>query len=250
VKIAIGCPTAGPPTWKLVESLIGLAPTIGQEGAFLFSRAEMQAPDVARNFLVQKFLEGDCDYLLFVDRDAILHPLTVRRLASWQRDIVGALSFTRYRPPMPTVYRGRHPERPDDYQVRVDDTREWLFKHRILNTSEPALLVPAPADSLAQVDFTGAHCLLVSRRALETIEPPWFQSYYIDPTRLGEDRYFCEKATAAGFKVWVDRSVIAGHMYGEGSLGARDFLVWDSLMDWKKMELRIPPPRREKTEVY
>ena len=236
--IAVGVPTAGPPTWKLVMSLLGLA---GSVGRFDFSRIDGQAPDEARNHLATWFLrQTGADSLLFVDRDAVLHPDTAARLASWNVDIVGALSFTRYRPVVPTVYRGVHPDFPDDYEVRVDDTRDWIRAHPELWTSEPAIIEPRPDDALTEVDFTGAHCLLVSRRALEVIGYPWFQARQIDPERLGEDRFFCEKARAAGLAVYVDRSVIAGHQYGEGSLGALDFLVWDSLMDWKTKQLTVP----------
>ncbi|GAG72701.1 unnamed protein product [marine sediment metagenome] len=28
---------------------------------------------------------------------------------------------------------------------------------------------------------------------------------------MGEDFYFCQKAQKAGFKIWVDRRMVAGH---------------------------------------
>uniref|UniRef100_A0A6M3KPK1 Glycosyltransferase n=1 Tax=viral metagenome TaxID=1070528 RepID=A0A6M3KPK1_9ZZZZ len=251
VTVAIGCATAGPPTWKLVMSLLGMVPHVN--GPFTFSRVEGQAPDEARNHLGRWFLEHtDAEKLLFVDRDAILHPQTPQRLASWDVDIVGALCFTRYRPVVPTVYEGAHPDSPDEYQIRVHETRDWIRANQGLWTSEPAILEPVPEDSLTRVDFTGAHCLMVSRQVLETVAFPWFQAHTIDPERLGEDRYFCEKARAAGFPVYVDRSVVAGHMYGEGSLGALDFLVWDAVVDWQTKEINIPfANRRDKeAEVY
>jgi len=223
-------------------SLLGMAPGLGG-GQVLFARAEMQAPDEARNYLARWFLnKTDATHMLFVDRDAVLHPDTPARLASWGVDIVGALAFTRYRPVVPTVYRGPHPDQPGNYQVQTDLVRDWIRAHPALWTWEPVVVEPRPDGALVEVDFTGAHCLLVSRRALEAVGDPWFRAYQVDPERLGEDRFFCEKASAAGLTVHVDLSVVAGHMYGEGSLGAADFLVWDAHMDWAKGTLTVPPP--------
>ena len=239
--VAVGVPTTGPPTWKLVHSLVGLQANCA--GPFVFSRVDGLAFDMARNQLVETFLANapaGCDHLLQIDRDAIIHPATANRLLAWDVDIVSALAFTRYRPVVPTVYREQHPDHEDKYKIQIAETRDWIRRHEALWTNEPVVLEPRPDDALVEVDFTGCHCLLVHRRVFEALEPPWFKVFAIDPKRYGEDRYFCEKAKAAGFKIHVDRSVMAGHLYGEQSLAALDFLMQDACVDWRAGEIRIP----------
>ena len=46
--------------------------------------------------------------------------------------------------------------------------------------------------------------------------------------------------TLAWFMFSMVLANVAGHMYGEGSLGALDFLVWDSLMDWENQQITVP----------
>jgi len=240
MSLAVGVPTVGPPTWRLVASLLGLSTYFDEYGQFTFTKVEGLPVDEARNELVRWFLEETrCEWLLQVDRDAILHPETAVRLMSWNLPIVSALTFTRYRPVVPTVYREHHPEDEDKYKIQIDETRRWIREHEPLWSSNEVLLEPKPADALTAVDFTGCHCLLVKRCVYEELDPPWFKAYAIDPSRYGEDRWFCEKARAAGFSIYVDRSVVAAHMYGEQPLGALDFLVWDNATDWKTQQINI-----------
>jgi len=243
--VTLCIPAAGPPTWALLESLLRLHLP---DGGCEFRRVggdDGMAIDIARNRLVHEFLiENQAEWLWFVDRDAKLHPDTLLRLLSWNQPVVGALAFTRHWPVAPIVYAGEHHKDEQGrawYKIQVAETREWLRTHPDLWTSEPVVLEPRPDDALRQVDFTGAHCLLIQRRVLEAIEYPWFQ---LDPDTVlqnhrqvagtGCDRFFCERVRAAGFPIYVDRSVVAGHQYGERSLGALDFLAWDKITDWKE----------------
>jgi hypothetical protein len=66
--------------------------------------------------------------------------------------------------------------------------------------------------------------VLVHRRVLAAMEPPWFQRDA--PGKGGEDRKFFIKAKAAGFQGYVDRSVIVGHLSRNHPVAALDFAAW------------------------
>ena len=235
MKCMVGVPSLGAPTWPLFDSLVQMKAPDG--GEIQYCRSKPLAVDLARNYLVDRLLLSDCDAILMVDSDASLHPRTLERLASWGQPIVGALAFSQYWPIVPTVCAGRT----DDYysyHVRVDETVDWLHHHTELIRPGPALLDMPPPDSLRPLHvgggFTGGHCLFVHRRVFEAIEPPWFSN------RKGyEDRYFCEQAIAAGFPLYVDRSVVAGHVNGDQQTGALQFLACDLITDWEDGSFHI-----------
>jgi len=233
----VGIPVASPPTWALHDSIMGLKTPKG------FSEVRAGAPDRplpiadARNSLVEGLLAyPEYGWLLQIDQDAILHPETLMRLISWDVPIISPLVFARYPPIMPVAFSKRGPDLTEnEYTVEIDEVRHWIGMHEKMWTSEPVVLDPTPEDSLIRRWFVGTHCLLVRRDVFETIEPPWFKRE-TEPGRqaTGSDRYFCQKAVAAGFPIYMDRSVVAGHMYGQRSLGSLDFLAWDSITDWNK----------------
>ena len=234
--LAVMTPAGGPPTWGYTRSLFGLRGP--GDGGFIFTVAEGLAVEQARNLLVERFLESSAQWLLFVDRDAILHPMTAIRLMSWNEPIVGALSFARTEPTSPTIYAGARPADTDagaliGYRVNWEETRSWLLTHPQLQTNDPVVLADRPDDALTPVDFTGMHCTLIRRDVLERLRPgPWFERVHpIGGKRgAGEDYYFCRRAAEAGFAIYVDRSVQAGHLAGERSIGGLTFLAWDAIV--------------------
>ncbi len=237
MKFMVGVPTVGGPTWPMFDTLLQLRTPDGSP--YRYKRVKGKPVDEARCELADALMLSDCDGILMADSDAGLHPDTLVHLASWDQPIVGALCFSRYVPPMPTICCGRT----DDYTsyfTYIDETVDWLKHHIDLAKPGPAILDPAPADSLRALHteeggFTGGHCILIRREVFEALEPPWFSN------RKGyEDRYFCEKAIAAGFPLYVDRSVVAGHVIGdERQIGALDFLAWDMITDWATRSFHI-----------
>jgi hypothetical protein len=231
--ITVGIASMDRPAWDFVESLWQLQAPEGE--TLRMTRQGPLAVDVARNEVVRAFLQQESEWLLMVDADAKLHPQTLLRLLSWDQPVVGALCFQRYGPCMPTVMRGQVNDTADSlnalYGTQVGEIREWILAHPMMVQSGPVMLEPAPEDALTQVDRTGCHCLLIHRRVLEAIPDPWFVG---NPMRrhTQEDMTFCDAVRAAGFPIYVDRSVVAAHLYGDRPLGALDFVVWDSVSDY------------------
>ena len=65
---------------------------------------------------------------------------------------------------------------------------------------------------LRPVDYVGAGCLLIERRVFEKVKRPWFQAINTARRHLPEDFFFCEQARRAGFKIWLDPSVLPLHI--------------------------------------
>lgn len=220
MKISIGTPALDRPTWSYLESLLFLDVPGGN---WTFRRAGPLAVAHARNEIAAGFLASGDDWLLFVDADAVLHRGTLRRLLSWEQPIVSALAFMRYGPCFPAAFKDQLPD--GTFAIQHREVAAWTDAHpALLTETGAALLEPCPPDALAPVDRVGGHCLLLRRDVLASITPPWFIGD--GPRGHGEDFYFCAKAQAAGWQIMLDRSVVAGHLYGERPLGALDFMTW------------------------
>jgi len=170
------------------------------------------ACDKARNTFVREFLAtgGPTDHLWQVDYDMVWHPKSLLRLWERELDIVAALTWTNDVPPNPTIWDN---ETEIDglcyYQAQLEETLNWLLECEHQFTSNDPVVLPQTETDLREVPVTGAAFLLVKRHVFEAIEPPWFEG---DEHGFGEDFAFCRKARAAGFKVFVDRSVIVTHL--------------------------------------
>lgn len=235
MRVAVGIPVCGPPSWGLLRSLLALGPID------LLTAGTPDRPlpiPVACQRIAEQFLAGEWDVLLHLDSDALLAPGTLVRLASWGRPVVGALYFSRHQPIMPNYCQQLADGR---FYVPIGETRAWLREHAALCNSPAALLTEPPVESLAPAYLTGFHCLLVRREAFADLEPPYYRPYeQNDPVGLKCDRYFCESLQAAGHTVHVDRSVVAGHIVGgEAAIGAFDFMAYDSITDWATHSWRI-----------
>ena len=62
----------------------------------------------------------------------------------------------------------------------------------------------SPQTGLQEVDAIGTGCFLVSRSVMETIKAPFATIWDEDGIRhIGGDLAFCQRAKAAGFRIWA-----------------------------------------------
>jgi hypothetical protein len=186
------------------------------------------------NQAVRDFLASDCDYLWSCHNDIEFQPGTLKRLLSWDKPLVTALMFMRQGPIVPHVWAGKPPDSPDEpgYMTHFRDTCQWFLDgHEDAIKFGSQVIEPRPDDALIRVDFTSTGCTLMHRDVLAAMEDPWFRRDTGDFRHQGEDRYFFEKARAAGFDAYVDRSCIAGHMAFNVSVGVIDFMTWLTAVD-------------------
>ena len=166
----------------------------------------------------------------------VVAPETLLRLLSWKKPLVSALIFMRVGPVIPHIWK-KYDENTDGRMVmRINDTREWFYKHQNYIQYGPFVMKPRPKDALAPIDFTSTSCTLIHRSVLEAMQPIvkdiWFEW---DDVRKGggEDRKFFQNAAAAGFPAYVDRSCVVGHVAGDYMTSSMDFIAWDAIAEYR-----------------
>jgi hypothetical protein len=145
------------------------------------------------NELVERFLQSECDSLLFVDSDAKIDGHTLNKLRDleegWEYDILSAFY----------VRRGWPPE------------AIWMQRMADGNYRNVAVL----QEITAPVDAVGLHFCLIRREVFETLGgPDWFwypRRAEGKEHRKSEDVAFCEEAQKAGFKIGSTSKVQTGH---------------------------------------
>lgn len=168
-----------------------------------------------RNKVVEKFLEyGRADWLLMLDSDMTFDPDLVERLLEHadpeQAPVVGGLcfGFDENGDIQPTLYGLMGADDAEPEHMDVVRFHEWT------------------PDSMYQVAATGAACLLIHKRVLETMRDfphprgkpgfndayPWFQEMAHNGKPVGEDIAFCWRVIQAGFPVYVNTAVQLGHV--------------------------------------
>jgi hypothetical protein len=131
------------------------------------------------------------DYYLSMDDDMAFVPETIERLIAMDKDVIGA------------AYQARNAL--DEY------------------------LIASPPNTLAKEDwfkvwdhgvkecrFCGAGCLLIKKQVFEAMDYPWFRNNILTINNQAdvctEDVSFCEDATKAGFKIYVDLDNRVAHI--------------------------------------
>lgn len=168
-----------------------------------------------RNTACRSFLDGDADWLLFLDADEAWNPNLIEELLDSadvkERPIISGLIMARRERDLPiSPACGIFDDHPTEVRVvrplAIPNTRWW------------------------QVATVGAGCLLIHRRVLETIRDRygekapaaiWFDYTpftYTNPDgkqvteMMGEDYVFSARASACGFPLLVDTSIELGHV--------------------------------------
>lgn len=179
---------------KVVKGLMDAGSTLLKNGInFEFHVFNNYGLERERNHAARDFLRTKNDYLLFVDSDVILEYGTILKLLRDNKDIISAL-YRQY-PNVPVALTHNDPT----------ETWKWVF----MKEEE---LIQRAREGIIQVDGVGSGCILIKHKVFKSIRAPWykFSSKYGD--MYGEDLYFCDKATAKGFKIFIDLNVPCKHL--------------------------------------
>ena len=172
---------------------------------------------IYKDDIIKEALDKNFDYLFFVDSDIVLNPDTVKHLISLNKDIVSNVFWTSWNPAdeiAPQVWL----QDESNYYIRnwdVEYTKEEKKQMKIDFVEQ--LKIPG----LYEVGGLGA-CTLISKNAINA----GVSFKLIDNVSFwGEDRHFCIRAMALGFKLYVDTVMPAYHIYREEYLkGVKDFI--------------------------
>lgn len=139
-----------------------------------------QTVDNNRNQIVRRFLDTDFSHLLMIDDDTVPPP-NILELLNYDKDIIAA--------PVTQWHEN------DMYWVIMD----WVAEEQAFRQ-----VPPDRRNGLQKVDGVGTGCILIKRGVLESVQKPFerlWDQYGIQA--LGQDFYFCRKATELGFEVWA-----------------------------------------------
>jgi len=136
---------------------------------------------IARNNGVQLAQEFDAHYLLFLDSDMLFPESTLWRLLMHRQDIVGA-TYAKRVPPYATL--------------------GTVLPGEVARTSSGM----TAASGLIEMARIPTGCLLIKMSVFEKLARPYFRFDADEATGdiVGEDYVFCDRARAAGFRIWCD----------------------------------------------
>lgn len=137
-----------------------------------------------RELIVDKFLNSNSNYLLFVDTDMDWRGVSVRRMVDKDIDMLAANCSLR---------------KPGLHQTAQ---KRKGSQHILVNTH-------AHSYGYIEVDRVGLGFALIKREALETVDKPrffmnWDERY---SQYVGEDYSFCDKLISAGKTICIDHGI-------------------------------------------
>jgi hypothetical protein len=167
----------------------------------------------ARNKVAAQFLDGDAEWLFWIDTDMGFAGDTVDRLLDSadpeERPVVGALCFAQSEIALDEMGGYRCTPKPTLFAWGERDNGEQGF----------AAMYDYPRDQLVEVAGTGSACLVIHRTALEKVAAEcggqvWY-SRLGNPTTgqlIAEDLSFCARLLQVGLPVYVDTRVKTTHL--------------------------------------
>lgn len=207
---------------------------MGQEGikcAFIFM-PDMQFVEVARNTIVKKFLEEypDGTDLFFIDDDLGFAP-TMKVVEFIKRD--------------EDIIAGVYPKRSDNFQFHVAFDLEHTGENVTFVERNGLLRANQIAGGFLRIKRGVVERLASESPTYGVVQPDGssmavfdvFDRGVIDGEFVGEDTYFCRKALAAGFDIWVDPNIEFHH---------RGSTKWSGCIgdEIRKMQVGEPSPAR------
>ena len=144
----------------------------------------------ARNKFCQQAIEGEFDYILWLDSDMVFPSYVLQQFMQNDKDIVAGLYFRRSYPFTPVAFSEL---RRENGILRMKDLEEW------------------PND-LFEVDGVGFGCVLMKTDCLFDIAGKEGGVWFTPTPDAGEDAAFCLRAKEYGYKIWVDPTVKLGHV--------------------------------------
>lgn len=158
-----------------------------------------------KDALIEHALDVRADAILFVDSDLVVHPQTLRALVDAEREIVSEVFWTSWKPgtpQLPQVWAS------GQYQLYRSSRGEDVSADEAARRTE-AFLELLRTPGVHEVGGLGA-LTLIRRKALlagcRFAEIPTLPLW-------GEDRHFCVRAQALGFRLWADTHAPAMHLY-------------------------------------
>jgi len=178
LKIALGLPTNRLVKPKTAQSLMELIAYSDYEFKIIVSTRGYNTAENG-NWITAKAVNAGCDYIFRVDDDMIYPKDTLDRLLEANKDVIGGLYYTKY-------------EQQEPVMEYLDGKEEGLFKCKAM----------------------GGGLLLIKCDVFKKIEQPWYGYHWTKhgAVAMSNDWFLCENIRIAGFDIWCDSTITAGHI--------------------------------------
>jgi len=174
-----------------------------QRGIAEYMPIGSKTPDLPRNIAIDEFLHSsrfrDKAHIFFLDADTEpVNDYCIERLLGYNKDVIAGIT---------PIWRTK------------TDTVSCMWSAIVKNKQSGGFEnvgIDELPKKLFKADRTGGTTLLVSRKALSELKPPYQQTHYNkDWTNvdLSEDFDFCDKLHAAGFDIWIDPNEVCHHYH-------------------------------------
>jgi hypothetical protein len=179
----------------------------GQIAAELPMRYGTDGLEGARNEVVRQFLDGDCDWLFWIDTDMGFAPDTVQRLLEVadpvERPIVGGLAFIHKEMGQDGMGGFDTAPRPTIFDWVPIGPEQYGFSPRMWYTP----------NEVTRCGATGSAVVLIHRSVFEKVGGDWYTKVPNPDTGklMSEDISFCVRAAAEGCPVLIHAGVRTTH---------------------------------------
>lgn len=175
IKLAIGIPNTGTIKTMTAFSLLRALKEFPHEYKIICKEGSILHAN--REHIVKRAIEEKCTHLLFLDTDMYFESDAIVRLLKRDKDIIGA-----------------------DYNTRAVPTHSTV--------------VNAKKGQLTTCESVATGFLLIKLAVFKKLSHPWFfwESNDKGEVVTGEDYWFNRKAREAGYKIWVDKTIIVKHI--------------------------------------
>ena len=144
----------------------------------------------ARNKFCQQAIEGEFDYILWLDSDMVFPSYVLQQFMQDGKDIVAGLYFRRNYPFTPVAFSEL---RRENGVLQMKDLEEW-------------------PDKMFEVDGVGFGCVLMKTDCLFDIAGKEGGVWFTPTPDAGEDAAFCLRANSYGYEIWIDPAIKLGHV--------------------------------------
>jgi hypothetical protein len=183
-------------------------------------------PD-ARNFIINKALKEEFDYIFFVDDDVLIPKNALVQLIDHKADIVGGFYYRKY---LPLESCGMHVDA-ENIPIPIEG-----FK---LKTDFPINkngIIYIASDVIHNTLVLPSGCTLIKTSIFKEMESPWYRTCTVnDRPAITEDTYLCQKIRDLGHDIITDLGIQCLHIDKDRGI----FYGHPSIVDLENNQVRV-----------
>lgn len=184
-KVLVGIPTMG---FSRNDSFYDYYNMLERPAGTICTFARGQSPARNRNIIIELALQHECSHIMFFDDDLAFAPDVLIKLMAHDLDIVSGLYLMRSYPHQPIIF---------DYSD---------------STGKCSHLYPEKTSGLVKIVNCGLGICLINTRVFKSLEKPYIRLGELEQDHWCDDIGFFNRVRKAGFELYCDLDVRAGHM--------------------------------------